>query len=352
MSAPRIAVLGAGANGASIGVDLVRAGHDVTLIEQWPEHTQAMRAEGVQIEMPQETTVTQVRVMNVCEVATLRHQFDVVLVLMKAYDTGWACQLIEPYLAPDGLLVCVQNGVTADVAADIVGAHRSLGCVIEISSTMYRPGIVERHSPPARSWFAVGSLCSATVGREEDVASLLRCSGAVSVVEDIRAAKWMKLVSNATTLVTTAIVDMPMREAVAVPEFRALMIRSGNEALCAARSLGHRVLPIFGLRVQDLVEEDHVVEQLLDTLMAGFVLDHTTTTILQDWNKSRRSEAEEINGEVVRVLEAAGQSAPVNAAVLDMARRIESGSRVPSRESLPELLDLAARRITPRPRFS
>jgi hypothetical protein len=34
---PRIAVVGTGANGAGIGVDLVRAGHDVTFIEQWPE---------------------------------------------------------------------------------------------------------------------------------------------------------------------------------------------------------------------------------------------------------------------------------------------------------------------------
>ena len=29
-----------------------------------------------------------------------RSLFDVVLLLMKAYDTRWACQLIEPYLAP------------------------------------------------------------------------------------------------------------------------------------------------------------------------------------------------------------------------------------------------------------
>ena len=40
----KIAVLGAGANGASIGADLTRAGEDVLLIEQWPAHVEAMRA--------------------------------------------------------------------------------------------------------------------------------------------------------------------------------------------------------------------------------------------------------------------------------------------------------------------
>ena len=43
MASKKIAVLGAGANGASIGADLTKAGLDVALIDQWPEHVQAMR---------------------------------------------------------------------------------------------------------------------------------------------------------------------------------------------------------------------------------------------------------------------------------------------------------------------
>ena len=45
----RIAILGAGANGASIGADLTRAGHDVVLIDQWPEHVAAIRQRGEQL---------------------------------------------------------------------------------------------------------------------------------------------------------------------------------------------------------------------------------------------------------------------------------------------------------------
>jgi pyruvate/2-oxoglutarate dehydrogenase complex dihydrolipoamide dehydrogenase (E3) component len=51
----KIAVLGSGANGASIGADLTKAGHDVVLIDQWPEHVQAMRMRGIRIEMPNMT---------------------------------------------------------------------------------------------------------------------------------------------------------------------------------------------------------------------------------------------------------------------------------------------------------
>jgi 3-hydroxyisobutyrate dehydrogenase-like beta-hydroxyacid dehydrogenase len=35
MGSPKIAVLGTGANGASIGADMIRAGLDVTFIDQW-----------------------------------------------------------------------------------------------------------------------------------------------------------------------------------------------------------------------------------------------------------------------------------------------------------------------------
>ena len=105
-------------------------------------------------------------------VVQLRHllaqgpRFDIVLLLMKAYDTRWACQLIEPYLKPDGLVAGVQNGMTVDTVAAVVGPARTMGCVIEISSMMFDPGIVQRHSPPSRSWFAVGSIDPATAGRE------------------------------------------------------------------------------------------------------------------------------------------------------------------------------------------
>ena len=44
-SGPRIAFLGTGAQGAPIAADFTLAGLDVTLIDQWPAHVEAMRAD-------------------------------------------------------------------------------------------------------------------------------------------------------------------------------------------------------------------------------------------------------------------------------------------------------------------
>ena len=40
----QIAVLSTGAIGSSIGADLAHAGYNVSLIDQWPAHVEAMKA--------------------------------------------------------------------------------------------------------------------------------------------------------------------------------------------------------------------------------------------------------------------------------------------------------------------
>ncbi|MDP9028152.1 MAG: 2-dehydropantoate 2-reductase [Actinomycetota bacterium] len=320
-----IAVLGTGAQGAGIGADLVRAGHDVTFIEQWPAHVEAMRAGGIRVVMPEETVVTPVRVLHLCEAATLREPFDIVFTLVKAYDTRWAVELIKPYLARDGVVVGLQNGMSIDDVASIVGRSRTIGGVIEMASNMYEPGTVNRQTPPARSWFAVGGLDPVSQARAEDVANVLRAAGTVQVTDDIRSAKWMKLVVNAGELVPSAIVDLPLSDAIRLPGMHEFMLRCCREAVHAAVDDGNQMLPIFGLESMDLSDPDRFVAELLDAVLDQFSSPDTRTTVLQDWDKGRHSEVDEVNGLVVRTRDRLGGDAPANAITVDIAGRIERG---------------------------
>jgi 2-dehydropantoate 2-reductase len=338
----KICVLGTGANGASIAADLTRAGYDVVLVDQWPEHVAAMRKNGVRIEMPKETVRTPVRAYNLCDVCTFDEAFDVVLLLMKAYDTPWACQLIEPYLQPDGLLAGVQNGMTVDAIADVVGPARTIGCVIEISSQMFVPGVVQRQSPHDRSWFAVGGIDKATAGREAEIQELLAHSGTAVITSDIRSAKWMKLISNCTTLATTAILGVPIAVAADTPDMREMMLRAGSEALMAGQDLGYRIEPIFGLTEVETRNADRLVEVLLDKLTDTYILPDTITTILQDMMKNRKSEVGDVNGWVVAQRERLGKTAPVNAAILELTARIKRRELKPGRANLDLLKAMVA----------
>lgn len=335
---PRIAVLGTGANGAGIAADLVRAGHDVTLIDQWPENVAAIREHGVRVEMPADAHTTRVRVLHLCEVATLRERFDLVFVLVKAYDTRWACELIKPYLSEDALVVGLQNGMSVDDLAEVIGAERVVAGVIEVTAAMYEPGLVERHTPPSGSWFALGGVHPRAQDRAATVAPVLAAAGTVQVVKDIRSAKWMKLAVNAAELVPSAILDLPLLEARSLPGMHDFMLTAGREAIRTAVDLGFGVVPIFGLTDVDPDRPEAFLDIMLGTVYEKWSLPQTRTTVLQDWMKGRRSEVEEINGLVVGERHRLGGTAQANAVTLEIAREIEGGVAEAGQHHLPRLL--------------
>ena len=75
----KIAVLGTGTIGSSVGADLTKAGLDVVLIDQWPAHVEAMKRNGLRINMPDETLETPVTAYHLCEVCALNQLYDIVL---------------------------------------------------------------------------------------------------------------------------------------------------------------------------------------------------------------------------------------------------------------------------------
>lgn len=337
----RIAVVGTGANGATIGADLTRAGGDVTFIEQWPAHVEAMRANGLRVEWDIAdpfVETTEVNAIHLCEVATLRRKFDVVFVIMKAYDTTWATQLIKPLVADDGVVVGLQNGMSVDDVEAVMGPERTLGGVIEIAANMFDPGVVHRETSREAAWLAVGGVHPSTRARAEEVAHLLRSTARAEASDDIRSSKWMKLAVNAAELVPSAILDLPLADAVALPGMREFMDECAREALRTCVATGSRLVSVFGFENPETDDIDAYARRLYDAVLEHYSTPTTRTTVLQDWMKGRRAEIEEINGFVVREQERVGGFAPSNRRVVEIARRIEAGELTARPENVPLLL--------------
>jgi 2-dehydropantoate 2-reductase len=270
-----------------------------------------------------------VRAYHLCDVCTLNEKFDIVLLVMKAYDATWASHFIEPYLQPDGLLVGVQNAMMAEEIASIVGPSRTLGCVVELASQIEIPGIVERNTTRDKSWFGLGSLDESAAGREEEVAELLRHVARVEIVSDILSAKWMKLTVNAMMLAPMAMLGLPGSEAMHVPGMRALMLRAGAEALVVGESLGYQAVPIMGLGVEDVIDRETIPGVLLDEL-SSLVRPGGHNTILMDHHKGRKTEAPLINGLVASELQRLGKDGSVNAAIAEISARVTRGEIEPA----------------------
>jgi threonine dehydrogenase-like Zn-dependent dehydrogenase len=75
----KLAVLGVGAIGSTIGGYLTRAGHDVTLIDLWPAHVEEMRRGGLKITAQDEEFTVRVKALHLTDVCALRERFDAVV---------------------------------------------------------------------------------------------------------------------------------------------------------------------------------------------------------------------------------------------------------------------------------
>jgi 2-dehydropantoate 2-reductase len=324
---PRIAFLGTGAQGASIAADFALAGLDVTFIDQWPEHIEAIRKNGITVNLPARTINAKVPALHLCQIAEIKQPFDLVFLVVKAYDTKWACEMIKPVLAADGLIVGLQNGMTHEDIATILGRERTIGAVIEIASNMWVPGVTNRQNDQEESWFALGALDPKTQPRVESVAKILRHSGRVEVMDDIRSAKWMKLVVNAAELIPSAIVNLPLNDAARFPGMLDVMRQAGYEAMQAAQADGAQIIPIIGMPPITTNHPERYVDQIFDEVLKTFSRPDTLVTSLQDWRKGRRAEVQEVNGWVVDVLRKHGRTAPMNQLVVELGFEIEAGKR-------------------------
>ena len=93
----KIAVLGAGAIGGSVAADIAKAGYDLTVIDQWPAHIEAMKANGLRVKIPDEEIHVAVDAVHLCDVSSLNRMFDLVLMSAKSYDSQWLAQFIAPW---------------------------------------------------------------------------------------------------------------------------------------------------------------------------------------------------------------------------------------------------------------
>lgn len=116
----KIAIIGAGAVGSTLGALLARRGQDVTLIGR-PAHVAAIRSDGLRVEgHPGEFTVQ----VNAAE--TLDFQPDLALLTVKTQDVTTAVQDNLACLT-DVPLVTLQNGVRSDaLVAALLPSHQIL----------------------------------------------------------------------------------------------------------------------------------------------------------------------------------------------------------------------------------
>jgi 2-dehydropantoate 2-reductase len=324
MSQKKLAVLGAGAIGSSVSADLTKAGFDVTVIDQWPAHVEAMKASGLHVRIKDGDLDVPVRALHLCELASANLEFDIVFLASKSNDHRWLTEFIKPYLKDDGVLVGLQNGMNDDSIASIVGRGRTVGCVVELQAELFTPGQIQRNTTHQGTWFAVGELDGSSTARVREIASIMGNVGRCDVTGNIYGAKWTKLIANIMTQAPFGLFGLRNYEAMALPGMYDISVRLGRESLAVGAALGYRIEPVFGLRADEFTgSSDDQLVTAMKTLM-GHVGGGRTAPI-HDHMKGRRSEMEFIPGLVARKGRELGIPTPVIDAVVEIDRQINRG---------------------------
>jgi 2-dehydropantoate 2-reductase len=342
----RIGIIGVGAIGSIIGGMLTRAGRDVTLVDQWPEHVEAMKARGLRLSGTCGDHVVPVTALHIHELQGLTEPFDAAFVAVKAYDTEWATHLALRHLDPaHGVVVDFQNGINDDRVAAIAGKERTLGCVITISAGLYEPAHAVR-TDTGTVGFKIGEHDGAESARAAELAAILNDVAPASVTTNLWGERWSKLAINCMANPLAGLSGLGSAEVRTEPGPCRLAIQIGAEVVTVGRALGHEVEPLFGIPAQAFV--DAAGGRGREDLQARMATEARRRSggrpsFLQDVLKGRRTEIEYLNGYVSAQGRLVGVPTPFNDAVVQAVQSHGVGRLRPDPRNLEPLLQMLPR---------
>ena len=297
----KIAVMGAGGVGCYFGGMLARAGHDVVLIAR-PRHVEAINSAGLRLQTL--TFDEQVHLQASTDASALQDA-DLVLFCVKSSDTETAGRLMQPYLQPDALIMCLQNGVdNADRLRAVLPVHRVSAAVVYVATEMAGSGHVKHKGR--------GDLVIEPSVAGAEVAQTLIAAGIpTEVSSNVRGELWAKLILNCAYNAISAITQLPYGKTVAGLGVQDVMQDVLAECLAVAKADG---LQVAG--------DVHVA---VAKLAGSMPLQRSSTA--QDLARGKPTEIDYLNGFVVKRGEALGIATPANRVLWALVRLLEGKNR-------------------------
>jgi 2-dehydropantoate 2-reductase len=223
-----ILVWGAGAIGGTIAAYLVRAGHDVVLVDIVPEHVAAINAGGLKIVGPVEEFTVKAPAFTPDQ---LTGRFERIFLAVKAQHTEGAAKALLPFLAEDGYVVSAQNGLNERTIARIVGAKRTIGAFVNFGADYLEPGKIIY---AGRGAVVVGEIDGKMTPRLGALHTLmLDFDRAAIQTDNIWGYLWAKLGYGA-LLFGTALTNDSIADGLALPQYVGLWHALGCEIMAVA----------------------------------------------------------------------------------------------------------------------
>ncbi len=329
----RIVIWGAGAIGGTLGAYLIRAGHDILFVDIVDEHVEAINQSGLRITGPvDEFTVKAEAALP----SQLRDQYQAILLCTKAQHTESATKTLKQFLADDGYMMSVQNGLNELSIRDIVGAKRTLGAFINFSADYHEPGEILFGG---RGAVVLGELDGAITPRLEHIATVIRDFDDDAIATDnLWGYLWGKEAYGA-MLFVSALTHQSISDALSDPNYRSLYILAAQEILELAATIGVDARGFNGFEPARFVANDIAgIHESLDTLVAfNRTSAKTHSGIWRDLAVRKRKTEVIMYEPILAEGEKVGLGLPLTRRWIEMIREIEDGKRSQALANLDEL---------------
>jgi 2-dehydropantoate 2-reductase len=292
----RIAIMGSGALGCYIGGRLIAADREVTFIARG-QQLEALRRRGLRIESPLGNLA--VPKLSVSSDPAEIGPVDLVIFLVKLYDTETAAHALRPLLKSDTSIVSFQNGIDAWSRIGAITGHDSvIGGVARLPAALVEPGVV-RNGGIAK--LDLGEFDGSLSDRCKVIDHILNVPGLeAEAVEDITARIWEKFVLLSAMSGVTALTRLAMGAVLSEP----LCAELYRQAMQEAAVIGARKCATLP---QDVVDRQMAFSRSLPASVKA--------SMLEDLEHGKRLELNDLSGAVVRLGRELGVPTPVHAVI-------------------------------------
>jgi 2-dehydropantoate 2-reductase len=302
---PKVAVVGAGAVGGYFGGMLARAGAPVVFIGR-PAFVDAVKKNGLFLDTLQ--FQERVNVEASAELGAARGA-PIVLFCVKTTDNSSTAKTLAPILAPNAIVVSLQNGVDNVEQVHAAGIANVLPSVVYIAASVPEPGRIKHGG---RGDLVVGPESEAT----KRIADLFVPAGVpVRISANIHAELWTKFIANCALNAISALSRAKYGRIAADTETWRLVEGTVVEVLEVAKASGIHLGPMAEPQ-QAFALARKIATQIPEAL----------SSTCQDLMRGKRTEIDSLNGFVTHRGAKLGIPTPMNHALWALVKIAEAAA--------------------------
>ena len=335
----RIAIYGAGSLGTVLGAYLTKNGVPVDLVNRNKAHVDALNANGARITGTVNLTVPVTALLP----EEMSGSYDIIFLMTKQLNNRETVTFLKDYLAPDGLIVTMQNGIPEDGIAEIIGPEHTVGCVVEWGATKSAPGECILTSEPDSLSFHMGGMPGIPAERLAEVKNVLEKMCPVVLEPNLPGARWSKLLINATFSGLGTVMGGTFGSVTGDPLGRKAATACMKEVIDVGRAAGITFAPVQGKDIVSLFYWKTPLKRKLACLILPVAMKKHAAiepSMLQDLKQGKPCEVDAINGVVCAWGKKTGVPTPVNEQIVRLIHELEKGNGKPSRNLLQTINQL------------